>query len=330
MSVRSLAAVGLLAALAPRPALAYGEPDAEGVPDRRERLLHVLSNQIRQEPHAWPDWDTSLATPEPRRPLALEQRLFGSARFHADDMATTPCFQHESCDGTSFQDRLSRFFPGAAGENIYKASGDASPRSALVGWMNSAGHRRNLLDPDWRLLGTGFARGGSWVYYVQNFGSPASGASPLVPGAAVEELGGGRYRALANFHDVDGAGPAELAAVVDGTQYPLARIAGRPENQTASAELTLAGCAEVFFRAVSAGGEAVRFPDRGALLAGPECEADYRAEPARGGSGGRTVIEADPAGGCRCVPASRAQAPGALILGLLAAVALLRPRTRAR
>src|SRR5262245_59998905 len=103
-------------------AFAYGESE-DDVPNAEERLLHVLTNQIRQAPHDWPGWDTSLAAGEARGPLFMDSGLDEAARFHADDMATHGCFQHDSCDGTSVETRLARYFSGPAGENIFMGFG---------------------------------------------------------------------------------------------------------------------------------------------------------------------------------------------------------------
>jgi hypothetical protein len=136
----------LLALLVPSTAFAYGEPDADGLPNHKERLLHVLTNQLRQAPHEWPNWDTSLASDDPRPPLAHNAGLAEAARFHADDMKANGCFTHESCDGTTFNARVARYFNGAgASENLYSAFADKSERSAITGWMNSTmGHRENM------------------------------------------------------------------------------------------------------------------------------------------------------------------------------------------
>jgi len=61
-----------------------------------------------------------------------------------------------------------------AGENI--AMGYQSPKEVVRGWMNSPGHRENILS-DYLHLGVGILKGGSgkygpgdWFYWVQNFG----------------------------------------------------------------------------------------------------------------------------------------------------------------
>src|SRR5262245_39994164 len=65
-----------IVALSTRLAFGYGEPAKAQLENHEERLLHVLTNQVRQDPHAWPDWDTSLATGEPRGPLFVADGLY--------------------------------------------------------------------------------------------------------------------------------------------------------------------------------------------------------------------------------------------------------------
>src|SRR5262252_4901194 len=93
---------------------AYGEPASSDLPSHEERLVHVLTNQVRQAPHDWPGWDTSLASGDPRPPLVHEKGLEQAARFHADDMAAHDFFSHDSSDGTSFAVRITHYFPGNA------------------------------------------------------------------------------------------------------------------------------------------------------------------------------------------------------------------------
>ncbi len=290
--------------MVPNLAWAYGEPDESGSPNRHERLLHVLTNQVRQAPHDWPGWDTSLATPQARTPLAHQKGLSEAARFHADDMAMNDCFMHESCDGTPFPSRLARYFQGAAGENIYKSFGDDDARSAITGWMNSDGHRVNMLREEWTWLGTGFALQSNWVYYVQNFGS-SRGEPAKIPAAAVERMGAD-VRLIANFHDPDGDAPQSVTAVVDGERIKLELVVGAASNQTAQATIAApSGCAKVYFEAIDGKGERSIYPSTGALLEGPDCQADFSEttpeQPA--GPMGPVIVNADDRelGGCVCV-----------------------------
>lgn len=311
----------------PQVAFAYGEPDDNGVPNHNERLLHVLTNQIRQAPHEWPDWDTSLATPEARQPLGLQPQLFAAARFHANDMAANGCFSHESCDGTPFQSRVSRFFSGPAGENIYTATGGSSARRAMTGWMNSDGHRVNILRPQWNWLGTGFSGAGQ-IYYVQNFGQTGAAAFGAIPGGAYEDLGGGSIRVVANHYDANGQAPAAFDAVLGDTRVPMAAVVGNPGNQTFQATADLASdCSPLFFVAEAEDGTRSVFPTDGALLVGPGCTDEYTADRRQSlpGEPGPVVIDAnDASGGCRC--ATPTEGPSAGWLALFALPLLARRR----
>ncbi len=295
--------------LTPSLAWAYGEA-TDGSPNHRERLLHVLTNQVRQAPHDWPGWDTSLATPEARDPLALEPGLLAAARFHATDMATNGCFSHESCDGTATFTRIGRYFQGPAGENIYLGSSAAA--SAITGWMTSDGHRRNMLDHDWTWLGTGFAAGGRGGYYVQNFGRGRLDRMPSIPGGA-HEVNGAQMRLVANFFDPGGRAPDRFIAMVDGAEVELTQIAGRPANSTweATVEASTA-CVGLTFEA-SIGNQAATFPSSGELLVGASCTETFRADKTAPKTDDNIYIDANDAdGGCRCTTARPSW--GALVL----------------
>ena len=92
------------------------------------------------------------------QPLAFETDLTKAARYHADDMAAKNYFSHTSADGTSFAARVKSFgYDGFTyGENIAKGYGDWS--KAIDGWMNSPGHRANLLKAGYKRDGLGRGR----------------------------------------------------------------------------------------------------------------------------------------------------------------------------
>ncbi|MBN2448413.1 MAG: hypothetical protein JXO22_16925 [Phycisphaerae bacterium] len=57
------------------------------------------------------------------------------------------------------------------GENL--AAGQETPEAAMEDWMDSPGHRANILEPDFEELGVGIRVGGTYGYYwVQEFGQP--------------------------------------------------------------------------------------------------------------------------------------------------------------
>lgn len=89
------------------------------------------------------------------RPLVLSAGLTAAARQHSLEMVRQGYFAHQSSDGSSFDRRIRRFYPRlrSAGENIAYGCPDLSPTAAMDLWMNSPGHRRNILDPRWREIG---------------------------------------------------------------------------------------------------------------------------------------------------------------------------------
>ena len=66
-------------------------------------------------------------------------------------------FAHNTPDGKTPFDRM-------------KAAGQSSPQNVMDSWMNSPGHRKNILNPDFEYIGVGLARGGSYgIYWAQEF-----------------------------------------------------------------------------------------------------------------------------------------------------------------
>lgn len=335
--LRAVSSLSLAVALAlsSRPAHGYGEPAREGLPNMEERLLVVLTNQVRAAPHDWPGWDTRLATGEPRPPLAMSDALLEAARFHGDDMAAHGHFAHESSDGTTFGDRVSRYFQGGgAGENIYTGYAGGA-RAALDGWMSSDGHRRNILEARWNLLGPGFTLSGSQRFYVQDFGELRASTVPAIPAGALEPSGATTATLLASWYDASGAAPASFEAVLDGEVIPLALTAGRDGNAIYSGPATLpACCGPLHFTAVAASGARTTYPSSGALLVGRGCTADFTVDgPGAPGGEERPLIDAESSGCSSTTPRTGGGSAGAALLGgamLLSIAARRRERGRTR
>lgn len=94
--------------------------------------------------------------------LVANGRLAAASERHAADMAARGYFSHRSPDGAGIGERAKAAgycFRGLA-ENI--AAGQDSPAEALAAWMNSPGHRRNILDASYTDYGLGRA-GKHWV-----------------------------------------------------------------------------------------------------------------------------------------------------------------------
>ena len=112
--------------------------------------------------------------------FCVHPRLVDAARAHSQDMVARNYFSHSTPDGVSFMDRVTR--AGYAGwtnlaENIAWGSGTLGEPSAIfTNWMNSSGHRANILNANLREIGIGVASGTFQGYagarvYTANFGT---------------------------------------------------------------------------------------------------------------------------------------------------------------
>ncbi|WP_406384276.1 CAP domain-containing protein [Streptomyces sp. NBC_01618] len=102
-------------------------------------------------------------------PVTASASLASLAQNFSDDMAARGFFDHTDPDGRTPWDRaLDAGVQGLGGENI--ARGQADAQAVMDTWMNSAGHRANILNCDYKTLGVGvhFGAGGPW--WTQDFG----------------------------------------------------------------------------------------------------------------------------------------------------------------
>jgi uncharacterized protein YkwD len=109
-------------------------------------------------------------------PLSYNFALETAARTHAQLMASKDILSHEL--GGTLRERVNVVgFRGALGENL--ASGHDTLESAIVGWLNSPGHRSTLLSPKWTEFGLAAAvsRGGK-EYWAFIAGGPVANWFP--------------------------------------------------------------------------------------------------------------------------------------------------------
>ena len=101
-------------------------------------------------------------------PLSFEDGLARAASRQACDMAANGVRAHTGSDGSTFARRYrAEGCRGAGGENI--AWGQSSPASAIEWWMNSPGHRANILHRRARSYGIAVTVSGgrpNWVMVV--------------------------------------------------------------------------------------------------------------------------------------------------------------------
>ena len=159
----------------------YGDFDGNGRIDMRDLILlirYILSSTPEPEPKPEPDPAPSqigevLALVNAERAkhglaaLTEDWELSRVARYKSQDMHDNRYFAHNSPTyGTPF--RMLRAFGlsyRTAGENI--AMGYAAPAAVVAGWMNSEGHRANILSSAYTKIGVGYVADGH--YWTQQF-----------------------------------------------------------------------------------------------------------------------------------------------------------------
>lgn len=101
------------------------------------------------------------------KPLAYDWELGRVARYKSQDMKDNRYFSHTSpVYGSSFE-MIKNFGISfrSAGENI--ARGYTTPQAVVNGWMNSSGHRANILNANYTRIGVGYVADGN--YWTQMF-----------------------------------------------------------------------------------------------------------------------------------------------------------------
>ncbi len=98
------------------------------------------------------------------KPLTQDWQLSRVARVKSQDMADKNYFSHTSPTYGSPFDMMKSFGISykTAAENI--AMGQKTPQAVVNAWMNSSGHRKNILNPSFTTIGVGYvAKGNIWT-----------------------------------------------------------------------------------------------------------------------------------------------------------------------
>jgi uncharacterized protein YkwD len=148
--MRFLAALLLVLALVQTPRTSAGVRETTQV-DRRSALeIEVVQelNRARLDRGLWP--------------LRTTPSLRTAARLHTKTMLDVGFFGHDSPDGTSFGDRVRRYYTNrgwhrwAVAETLLASSGTSTDARAVVSaWLDSPPHRTIILDPAFRDVGVG-------------------------------------------------------------------------------------------------------------------------------------------------------------------------------
>ena len=101
------------------------------------------------------------------QPFETDEELSRVARIKSQDMKDNNYFSHTSPVYGSPFDMMKQFGISykSAGENI--ARGQATPQAVVDGWMNSSGHRANILNASYNRIGVGYVADGN--YWTQMF-----------------------------------------------------------------------------------------------------------------------------------------------------------------
>ncbi|KAF4322024.1 hypothetical protein BBO99_00006697 [Phytophthora kernoviae] len=106
--------------------------------------------------------------------LCTNKKLQAAAKRHSDDMAAKDYMDHDGSDGSTMSERITDtgYDWNAVAENV--AAGQEDVDSVMVSWMNSEGHRENILGMDYTMFGTSYAYNADSTYkhyWTQDFGA---------------------------------------------------------------------------------------------------------------------------------------------------------------
>ena len=143
-----------VAAAAPAPPESAALPAPAAAPDREGEVL-TLVNEARATAGC--------------EPLVTDTGLAGVAQAHSEDMRDRDFFDHVNPDGLDpFQRAEQAGQTDVRAENI--AYGQSTADAVMEDWMESSGHRANILDCELRTLGVGIADGPGGPWWTQLFG----------------------------------------------------------------------------------------------------------------------------------------------------------------
>jgi MYXO-CTERM domain-containing protein len=294
-----------------------------GYPNWGERSLHRWTNAVRVEPAAFQDvypCDFSGFSETEQSPQALlfyDFNLNDASRFHTTDMVDNGFFSHSSSDGTSFFERVSRYYgeSGYVGENIASGYGDTYA-AVFYGWMCSDGHRENIMRPDYDELGTGVIG----AMYTQDFADGVvETTSPIAMGLHDPESPAGSVSFMADWDDM---AADQLEVVLDGRPIPMDLRYGTARlGVFVVPELAVApGCHSYWFRWTTAA-RSGSYPELGSYLFGMDCGGDTWTidRPLGDGDTGDTGWEKAELSlkGCACSTAADPGRLGWLLLAVL-------------
>lgn len=247
----------------------------DGALSADERYLHVLINEARMDPASWGYPEVAAVNPVGWDPL-----LALSVQSHAVGMNNSHCCQgHIDLEGRGAGDRArASGYEYSASENLFVGkTGTAGMEDVHRGFMESEGHRNNLMDPNARVLGVGFAAGGRGTVVEAFSGGAPEYQPPALPSGAVTPGVGAAstlYDFVATFWNAEKAPPTRAEVIIDGTAHAMTLRSGTAGAGTYTFSTALPiGSHSYYFEFAWGAGQLARLPQVDAF-SGPNVSAD--------------------------------------------------------
>ncbi|MBV8760806.1 MAG: CAP domain-containing protein [Deltaproteobacteria bacterium] len=179
LAVGALAATGCMVGdpappgVAAPPAATGETSDEAPAQDNAQRALISIDDGLDAEERVFLQQINDYRVANALAPLQVSVALTHASEFHATDMATKNYFSHDSQDGTSWSDRIRRYYNYNTylAENI--AAGNAGGVDTFTQWKNSPGHDANMKGASYRVIAIARAYDANATYgwyWVTDFG----------------------------------------------------------------------------------------------------------------------------------------------------------------
>ncbi|KAK5582407.1 hypothetical protein RB653_003990 [Dictyostelium firmibasis] len=270
----------------------YGESE-KGYPSHFERESHNLVNLVRMFPAEYKanymsDYKNmgleNILNVPAVPPVWYNSTLNDLARFHSNDMATYPCFSHDSCDKTNIWARFDAFITcpssGSRSENI--AAGlstglqtnnqlicDKDGSLCATDASTNDGHRVNIMSKSTSNLGVGHVYVSSSTYksyWTQDFtsGSCSIPDTPIYSAYHTFPSGANPQFIAIYYNKTEKAESIELV-FVDGDSIDMTLTYGNSSAGAYIANSQFNYCAQYYFDIKTQSGNNYRYPDTGYL-----------------------------------------------------------------
>jgi beta propeller repeat protein len=246
----------------------------DGIPSPDELYLMTLINEVRADPASF-GYPTYLPVP----PLAYNPLLAYSARAHSQSILNSG-FQIGHCDpvGRCPTERARAVgYSYSCSENLTTVdTGPMAMHAANQGFLDSEGHRNNMLAGDLNEFGVGhtydLGKGDQWRHgqITEVFCGNPNLITPAIPTGAVipyNDMTASHFTYITNFYSAEGHIPSKAQVFIDGVPHDMALSSGRPFHGTYRYTALLAPGQdhEFFFWFEYGQGQSARWPDKPAM-----------------------------------------------------------------